>query len=91
MPGIEVRPLLGRKTMLVRMAPGATYPEHEHKFAEQCLVLQGSIRSGQVTAHAGDFTYMPKGSLHPALITETGCTFLIAYPEPATIRARVTS
>jgi len=26
-----------------------------------------------MTAYAGDFTYMPKGSSHPPLISETGC------------------
>jgi len=33
MPGIEIRQLYGRKTMLVRMAPGTVYPEHEHTLA----------------------------------------------------------
>lgn len=79
-PGIEVRPLLGTKTLLVRMQPGAVYPSHEHRLAEQCYVLEGSIvdHTG-TTACAGDFVCMPAGSSHDEIHTETGCTFLIAY------------
>jgi mannose-6-phosphate isomerase-like protein (cupin superfamily) len=78
-PGVDIRPLLGKKTMLVRMAPGTVLPEHEHHFGEQCLVLEGSIRSDDMEAHAGDFTFMPAGTTHSALYTETGCLLLITY------------
>jgi quercetin dioxygenase-like cupin family protein len=78
-PGVEIRPLLGRKTMLVRMSPGTYLPEHEHKYGEQCLVLEGSIRSDDMEAHAGDFTFMPAGSTHSQLFSETGCLLLITY------------
>jgi mannose-6-phosphate isomerase-like protein (cupin superfamily) len=79
-PGIEVRPLLGTKTLLVRMQPGAVYPSHEHRLSEQCFVLEGSIvDSTGITVHAGDFVCMPAGSTHGEIHTDTGCTFLIAY------------
>jgi anti-sigma factor ChrR (cupin superfamily) len=78
-PGVEIRPLLGKKTMLVRMAPGTYLPEHEHRYGEQCLVLEGSIRSDDMEAHAGDFTFMPAGSTHSQLFSESGCLLLITY------------
>ena len=78
-PGVETRMLFGERTMLVRMAPGTVLPEHPHIHAEQCLILEGSIRTEKVTAYAGDFTYMPAGSNHPPLYSETGCLLLIAY------------
>lgn len=78
-PGIEFRYLLGKTTMLVRMAPKSSYPVHKHSAAEQCLVLEGSVSSSGVTAYAGDFTYMPAGSTHQPLYTEDGCLLLIAY------------
>lgn len=78
-PGVEIRPLHGKRTMLVRLAPKTWLPEHDHKYAEQCLVLEGSIASGGVTAHAGDFTYYPPGSSHHAIYSEDGCLLLIAY------------
>jgi len=78
-PGVEIRPLLGKKTVLVRMAPGTYLPEHEHRFGEQCLVLEGSVQSDDMVAHAGDFTFMPAGSTHSQLYSQTGCLLLIAY------------
>jgi hypothetical protein len=78
-PGVEMRPLLEKKTMLIRMAPGSSLPEHDHEFGEQCLVLEGSLRAGAAEAHAGDFTFMPPGSRHGQLFSETGCLLLITY------------
>ncbi|HEX4772849.1 MAG TPA: cupin domain-containing protein [Bryobacteraceae bacterium] len=79
-PGIEIRPLLGRKTLLIRMQAGSTYPEHEHHQVEQCYVLEGSVTdSDGVTANAGDFICMPSGITHRPIHTDSGCTFLIAY------------
>lgn len=79
-PGVEVRPLLGKKTLLVRMHPGAVFPEHEHRQVEQCYVLEGSVTdSDGVTAYAGDFVCMPANITHQPIHTETGCLFLIAY------------
>ena len=78
-PGVQYRQLHGSKTMLVRMAPETWLPAHDHKFAEQCLVLEGSISSEGVTAYAGDYTFMPAGSVHSALYSPTGALFLLAY------------
>ena len=78
-PGVQTRPLLDEKTMLVRMAPKTWYPAHDHPAAEQCLVLEGSLSTEGITAYAGDFTYMPAGSVHQPLYSEGGCLLLIAY------------
>src|SRR5262249_45082440 len=76
-PGVQYRPLHGSKTMLVRMEADTWLPAHDHKFAEQCFVLEGSISSDGVAAHAGDYIYMPAGSTHAPLYSETGALFLI--------------
>ena len=78
-PGVQIRPLLKKSTMLVRLAPNTWLPEHDHAAAEQCLVLEGSISCAGVTAYAGDFTYMPAGSHHDPLYSPDGCLLLIAY------------
>lgn len=78
-PGVQYRQLHGAKTLLVRMAADTWLPAHDHKHAEQCLVLEGSISSEGVTAYAGDYMYMPAGSTHAALYSQTGAVFLIAY------------
>jgi quercetin dioxygenase-like cupin family protein len=79
-PGIEVRPLIGEKTLMLRMQPGAVFPEHYHPGAEQCYVLEGSITdSDGITLNAGDFVVMPAGIQHAPIRSETGCTLFIAY------------
>lgn len=78
-PGVDMRFLHERKTMLVRMAPNARIPAHPHSTAEQCLVLEGSITSEGVTVRAGDFIYMPPGSAHEDLYSDEGALFLITY------------
>ncbi len=81
-PGVEVRPLIGQKTFLVRMQPGAVYPKHDHPHAEQCLVLDGSITdSDGLTLHAGDFIVMSRGTSHDPIRSTTGCTLFIAYAD----------
>lgn len=79
-PGVQMKPLLGQKTVLVRMQPGAVYPKHEHREAEQCYVLEGSVTdSDGVTVHSGDFVCMSADTIHRPIHTDTGCTFLITY------------
>ena len=81
-PGVEIRSLIGQKTLMVRMQPGAVFPKHEHPQAEQCYVIEGSITdSGGVTLHAGDFVVMPAGIEHEAIRSEGGATFLITYAD----------
>ena len=47
-PGCETKTLLfdpksGLATVLIKMAPGATLPDHEHVLIEQTYVLEGSL------------------------------------------------
>lgn len=79
MPGIQIRYLKGKNTFLVKMAPKSSLPSHEHKYNEQCLVLEGSVSGEGKTAYAGDFVFMPAGSVHAPLYSEDGCLFLITY------------
>lgn len=78
-PGVEIRLLYKKRTMLVRLAAGARLPVHHHAYAEQCLVLEGTVTDGETTVGPGDYVLMPAGSTHPELFSETGATFLIAY------------
>jgi quercetin dioxygenase-like cupin family protein len=80
MPGVEIRQLVGNKTFMLRLQPGAVFPQHEHRLVEQCYVLDGSITdSDGVTLYGGDFVVMSAGITHDALRSDTGCTLLIAY------------
>jgi anti-sigma factor ChrR (cupin superfamily) len=81
-PGVEIRSLVGEKTFMVRMQPGAVFPKHDHPQAEQCYVLQGSITdSDGLTLHAGDFVIMSRGIQHDPIRSADGCTLFIAYAD----------
>lgn len=82
-PGVEARRLFvdraaGRATMLVRMAPGTSYPGHRHGGTEECFVLQGDLHVGDDVMHAGDYQVAGVGSRHGTQTTEGGCLLLIA-------------
>ena len=64
-------------TMLIRGAPGARFPSHRHAATEQCLVLEGDLRSPGVVLRAGDFSCADGGSTHDDLWTEEGCLLLV--------------
>ena len=68
-------------TTLVRMEPGARIRAHRHLGVEQCLLLEGDLRSGQLEMAAGDFNCSLPGSVHEDLTTEGGALFLIVAPE----------
>jgi anti-sigma factor ChrR (cupin superfamily) len=68
-------------TTLVRMEPGARIRAHRHLGVEQCLLLEGDLRSGGVEMAAGDFNCSLPGSVHEDLTTEGGALFLIVAPE----------
>jgi anti-sigma factor ChrR (cupin superfamily) len=74
--GIEVKALLvdrhsGLVSSLMRLAPGAMLPDHEHVLIEQTWVLEGHLvdRSGPdegIECKAGQFIWRPAGSRHSA-------------------------
>jgi len=79
-PGIKIRFLHGRRTMMVRMDAGARLDTHTHAMDEQCLVVEGIVHQADgLIAHPGDYIFMAKGTTHPPLFSETGALFLIAY------------
>ncbi len=85
-PGVEVRVLLedrasGLLTTLLRMAPGARLPDHEHVRIEQTYVLQGSLQCPEGTCTAGNFVWRPAGSRHEAWSPEGGL-MLAVFQQP---------
>ena len=81
-PGVRVKPLSvdpSRRyvTMLVRMDPGSSYPEHLHAGVEECFVLEGELRVGEEVLRRGDYQRAEEGSEHGVQWTEKGCLLLI--------------
>ncbi len=70
-PGIEAKTLLlerssGLLTVLLKMAPNAKLPDHEHVLIEQTYVLEGTLICGEGKVTPGNFVWRPAGSRHEA-------------------------
>ncbi len=70
-PGVQAKTLLvdrttGVLTVLLKMAPGALLPDHEHVQIEQTFVIEGALVCGEGTCSAGNFVWRPAGSRHSA-------------------------
>ena len=75
--GITVKTLLvdretGLLTALMKMAPGAKLPDHEHMLIEQTYVLDGHLVCPEGECRAGDFVWRPAGSRHTAWSPDGG-------------------
>ena len=72
----------GLVTVLMRMAPGAVLPDHEHVLVEQTYVLEGRLVDKEgpeagAQVGPGDFVWRPAGSRHAAWTPEGGLMLAI--------------
>ena len=79
--GIERKTLMedterGITTALIRWAPGARLPYHEHIDIEQSYVLEGSLCDDE-----GQYVWRPAGSRHRAW-SPNGCLLLAMFLKP---------
>jgi anti-sigma factor ChrR (cupin superfamily) len=86
-PGVEAKTLLvdrdtGVVTSLMKFAPGARLPEHEHVLIEQTYVLEGSLVCGEGECKAGEFVWRPAGSRHEAWAGPQGGLMLAMFQIP---------
>jgi anti-sigma factor ChrR (cupin superfamily) len=86
-PGVETKTLLvdretGVVTSLLKFAPGARLPDHEHVLIEQTFVLEGSLVCGEGECKAGDFVWRPAGSRHQAWAGPQGGLMLGMFQVP---------
>ena len=87
-PGIESKVLMedkasGLSTVLMRWAPGARLPHHEHVAIEQSYILQGSLADHDGVCTAGNYVWRRAGSRHDAW-TDEGCLVLAFFLKPNT-------
>ena len=86
-PGVETKTLLldrdsGVATLLMKMAPGAKLPDHEHVLVEQTYVLEGSLVCGEGECKAGEFIWRPAVSRHDAWGGPQGGLMLAIFQIP---------
>jgi anti-sigma factor ChrR (cupin superfamily) len=81
-PGIECKLLATdterhRVSMLVRLAPGASYPAHTHAGVEELHLLDGELWIDERKLFPGDYNYGAPGTSDERVWSETGCTCLL--------------
>ena len=84
--GVDMKVLMedgatGLMTALVRFAPGAVLPDHEHVELEQTYVLEGSLEDHEGVVTAGNYVWRPAGSRHDAR-APNGCLALSFFLKP---------
>ncbi|MBO0906166.1 cupin domain-containing protein [Jiella sonneratiae] len=86
--GVEIARLSGDgekgETALLRYAPGACVPLHEHTGLETILVLSGAQSDDAGTYRAGDLVLNEPGSRH-RVWSDEGCLVLISWAAPVRI------
>lgn len=87
-PGIESKILMenkatGMSTALMRWAPGARLPHHEHVAVEQTYVVEGSFADRDGVYTAGNYVWRRAGSRHDAW-SDKGCLTLAIFLKPNT-------
>src|SRR5579862_9428679 len=81
-PGIECKLLAidterHRVSMLVRLAPGASYPAHTHAEVEELHLLDGELWIDDRRLFPGDYNYGAPGAGDERVWSETGCTCVL--------------
>jgi anti-sigma factor ChrR (cupin superfamily) len=81
-PGIECKLLSTdaerlRVSMLVRLAPGASYPAHTHAGVEELHLLDGELWIDARKLFPGEHNYGAPGAGDERVWSETGCTCLL--------------
>ena len=81
-PGIECKLLATDEqrhvvSMLVRLAPGASYPGHTHADVEELHLLEGELWIDQRKLVPGDYNYAEPGTGDDRVWSETGCTCVL--------------
>ena len=85
LPGIERKVLHEREgtmSYLLKLAPGSVLPSHRHPMDEECVVLQGRLRIGELVLPAGSFHLAHEGLPHADITTEEGAIIYLRGAPP---------
>jgi quercetin dioxygenase-like cupin family protein len=90
-PGIECKLLATdterhRVSMLVRLAPGASYPAHTHAGVEELHLLDGELWIDDRKLFPGEYYEAVPGTGDGRVWSETGCTCVLTTSTDDTLR-----
>lgn len=94
-PGVDIYRLYdegptGSSAALLKYAPGATVPKHEHTGYEHIVVLSGTQRDHNGNYGAGTLVVNEPGTQH-SIVSESGCIVFIVWEKPVAMRADKTA
>jgi anti-sigma factor ChrR (cupin superfamily) len=92
-PGIACKLLANdaerhRVSMLVRLAPGASYPAHTHTAVEELHLLDGVLFIDERKLIPGDYNHGAPGANDEHVWSETGCTCVLVTSTNDILRLR---
>jgi hypothetical protein len=93
-PGIQCKLLATdtdkhRISMLVRLAPGASYPAHSHAGVEELHLLDGELWIDERKLVPGDYNYGAPGAGDDRVWSETGCTCVLITSTKDDLRGHI--
>ena len=65
--------------MLVEIASGARFPDHEHTVGDEGIVLSGDVFSGGRLLRAGVYYHAGAGTKHTDIVSPSGCVALVSF------------
>ncbi len=65
-----------RHTLLIRMQAGAALPMHRHAEPEECYVVEGDLRDGDLRLGAGDYIRFEGDTSH-SISSQEGCLLFV--------------
>lgn len=75
-------------TYLLRLEPGAVVPPHDHPQTEECVVLSGEARIGDLVIRAGDYHAAPAGRPHGMVTSDEGALLFLRGVAPSAKQLR---
>lgn len=73
LPGVRVHRLdAARRAVILDLAPGSAIPFHRHREDEECVVLRGEARLGDVVVRSGDYHLARPNSRHGIVTSPAG-------------------
>ncbi|MCB1915854.1 MAG: cupin domain-containing protein [Rhodocyclaceae bacterium] len=78
LPGVRVHRIdPQQRAVMIELAPGASLPFHRHHENEECVVLRGDVRLGEIVVRPGDYHLAPADSRHGRVTSREGALFYL--------------
>ncbi len=79
MKQLSVDPARDVMQMLVEIAPGARFPDHDHIVGDEGIVISGDVFSGGRLLRAGDYYHAGAGTKHRDIVSPSGCVAMVSF------------